>query len=83
MNREDVARKVKELVSEVLELKCSIEEIKEDDMLSTYGLSSFTAIRLIVLIESEYDFEFLDEDLVFENFESLNKLVDYIMKSAS
>lgn len=83
MNREDVARKVKELVSEVLELKCSIEEIKEDDMLSIYGLSSFTAIRLIVLIESEYDFEFLDEDLVFENFESVNKLVDYIMKSAS
>ena len=83
MKKQEVVSKVKELVSEVLELESSIEEIKEDDMLSTYGLSSFTAIQLIVLIENEYDFEFLDEDLVFENFESVNKLVDYIMKNAN
>ena len=43
-------------------------------------MDSVNCISIIVEIEDFYHFEFADEDLVIENFMTVNRLADYVSK---
>ncbi|MDR2044213.1 MAG: acyl carrier protein [Clostridium sp.] len=45
-----------------------------DTNLETYGLESIEAIKLVVALEESYGFEFNDEDLLFDKFNTIHKL---------
>ena len=47
--------------------------------LQDYGFNSVDFLKLIAGIEEMYGFDFEDEDLVAERFQSINDLVDYIL----
>ena len=77
--RDDIIKRVKEIVSEVLENSDDIANLKPEDSLLDYGITSINYIRIIVEIEQEYGIEFDDDDLSIETLKTLNDLVDYII----
>lgn len=67
-------------------MKENFQEVKYkefDDNLTECGLDSITTIKLIVIIEETFGFEFADEDLLMKNFLTLNAIVDYIYRKKS
>lgn len=79
MNQKDIELKVREIINENLDLNKSIFKIEFSENLQSCGMNSLSAIKVIVGIEAEFYFEFRDEDLVYENFCSIEKLTMYIM----
>ena len=77
--RDDIIKRVKEIVSEVLENSDDIANLKPEDSLLDYGITSVNYIRIIVELEQEYGIEFDDDDLSIETLKTLNDLVDYII----
>lgn len=53
-------------------------EIAMEDDLGTMGLDSIKSIRLVVELEALFDVEFGDEELLFENFSTLHKIMKRI-----
>lgn len=54
--------------------------MQDNDDLNLLGLNSLASIRLIVLIESYYNFEFNEEDMEADRLSSLRELCDFIEK---
>ena len=75
---QEIEARVRELIKEVVELTVPIEEVGIEDDLMNLGMDSINSIKVIVAIEEEFGFEFDDEDLNFENFRNIRKLVSYI-----
>ncbi|MBQ7335757.1 MAG: HAD-IIIC family phosphatase [Clostridia bacterium] len=57
-----------------------LQKLDPDASLSTVGMTSLSFISFIVKVESEYNIEVLDSDLIFENFETVNKLFQTLSK---
>lgn len=53
-------------------------QIKPEDFLSELGLNSMLFIKFIVLIESEFDVEFGDENLDIGKFNTLSNIISYL-----
>lgn len=51
-----------------------IKNMNHDEDLATHGMTSISAIQLVVMLEETYEFEFKDEDLLMDRFNTLNKL---------
>lgn len=77
MIKDEVFSQVKELLLEVLE-KRNNKEIIEKTALSDLGLDSITTISLIILIEEHFNIELDDEDLLFENYSSVERITQMI-----
>lgn len=77
MCREKILEKVHALVIEGINSEA--REINYDEDLREHGMDSLNCIAIIVEIEDFYHFEFADEDLVIENFRTINKLADYVV----
>lgn len=68
-----------EILSEILKKEeQEMELIDSNSNLETYGLESIEAIKLVVSLEEAYDFEFRDEDLIFDKFNTINKLLNLL-----
>lgn len=64
-----------------LVLQCdmgSVEQIGEDAEFANLGMTSVTAIQLVVMLEEKYQFEFRDDDLLPEKFNTVKKLCDLL-----
>jgi acyl carrier protein len=55
-----------------------IDQIVLEDDLSSIGVNSITFIKIVVDLETEFDFEFDDEMLSYKSFPTTNSLVEYI-----
>lgn len=71
----DIYFKVQSILKGMLE---SQQEIEWDDNLIEKGLNSLTSIRLVVKLEEEFEIEFDDSELVFENFSMIRTIVTRI-----
>ena len=58
-------------------------EISLDMDFSNIGLDSFTFIKIVVNLESEFDFEFDDEMLLNTVFPTLKTMVEYVESKIS
>lgn len=63
--------KIRKILQDLLEIK---EPITECDDLTKMGLDSMTTIRLIVALEQAFDLEFSEEDLLLDNFRTVEKI---------
>ena len=54
-----------------------------DDPMSSFGINSVDFIKIIVAIETEYNFEFLDEDLAMDRFHTVRDLSEYVLQRVS
>jgi len=58
--------------------------ISDDDSFMENGIIDSTGIlELVSFIEEKFEFKVGDEDLVPDNFDSVNNLVDYIQKKTA
>lgn len=73
--------KVIELVKNALLLDSNFdnEELEKSDLLA-WGMDSVTAIQLIIMLESEFDIQFNDEDLMLTTVQSVDSIVSTVRK---
>ena len=55
-----------------------IDQIVLEDDLSSIGVNFITFIKIVVDLETEFDFEFDDEMLSYKSFPTINSLVEYV-----
>ncbi len=74
-----IESKIREIIHDNdFDLEKPVDEIGLEDDLLDLGLDSVNAIRLIVGIESEFGFEFYDEDLTTDNVSDIQKIISYV-----
>lgn len=75
----EVKEQIKGFIIENFLFGSEDSSLGEDDSFLESGIIDSTGILEVVgFIEDEFDIEVLDEELVPDNFDSLNKLVEYI-----
>jgi acyl carrier protein len=50
----------------------------DDDLLSAGIIDSLGVLQLVAFIEEQFNIQMPDEDVVLENFQSVNSLVTYL-----
>ena len=53
--------------------------IGPESLLQDIEIDSITFIKIIVALESEFEFEFDDEKLLFTEFPSIKDMIDYVI----
>lgn len=75
MNRKEIKYWIIKKLQDDLQIK---EDISELLYLGTLGLDSLKIIFLIVELEASFNITFSDEELLYENFSSLDNIVERI-----
>lgn len=55
-----------------------LEQMDPDQDLSSLGVNSVTFIRLVLAFEMEFGVSWDDEELDFQNFATINNIVNYV-----
>ncbi|HEX9059547.1 MAG TPA: acyl carrier protein [Clostridia bacterium] len=74
----DIASRLNKIIRAIAEDKEAFVELRPEDNLMESGLNSVSFIKLVVLIEAEFEFDFDEYGLFFNNFETLNDIISYI-----
>jgi len=70
---EEIASQIKEIICD--DIGIDFEEIQDSTLLLSSGLvDSFTFVSVVTFIESDYNIEFSQEELVLENFDTINAI---------
>lgn len=75
-----ITERLKDIIVSELDIKASRDALQSDVSLleSGVGLDSVSVMEFISIIEEKFDFEFSDDELSMEPFESLNTLSKFI-----
>ena len=74
-------KKVRELIKSTLLLESEeVAKIGNEDDLELIGLNSVIMLQFIVKMEQEFDIEIDEEEIIPENFGTVNKVVQYLEK---
>lgn len=79
MNIEEIRKQLIEVIKEVVKLDTGLE-IPTDNLFDSLEMDSLMAIELLVSVEQRFEIEIDDEDLNMDLLESLDSLLDYIVK---
>ncbi|QMV40603.1 acyl carrier protein [Cohnella cholangitidis] len=79
MQMDSIELKISEIVREMLKVHGNVN-LTADQNLFDIGLDSLNAIQLIVRLEEEFDIIIDDDELIFDNFDSIEKIME-IMKN--
>ncbi|MNW51526.1 acyl carrier protein [compost metagenome] len=79
-NQNEIHNTINKIIHEILNYNL---EILNDEDLVSIGLDSLKTINLIVQLEEIYGIEFDDEELIFENFSSINVIAEHITNKFS
>lgn len=78
---EKINEKIKEMVKDKLNLKTDINQMNDDFMFGTAnGFDSTSLLEFILELEDEFDLIIPDEDLLPDNFASINKITNYVIR---
>lgn len=75
-NNSKVIEAIAASLSETLEIPK--ESIKIDEPLSELDLDSINYVKLVIALETEFDFEFDDDKLLISEFPTVRSLVEYV-----
>ena len=71
--------KIKEKVFEIIKNNVQVDkELSPNDKIEDLGIDSLTFVKIIVAIESEFGFQFLDEELDKDVFVDINSFIKYV-----
>lgn len=76
----EITERLKHIIANDLDVNVSEDSIQEDDSLleGGVGLDSVAVMEFISIIEEKFDFEFSDDELSMEPFQSLNTLGAFV-----
>ena len=80
MNSEDIEIEIRKILAGFENLVKDADSIGVDEDMKSVGLSSLDVIKLAVQLEMKYDFEFDDEDLIYKNMCSIQRLIQTVLK---
>lgn len=78
-----IGRKITQIIIDNIDMQKPLHDIDIDLKLADIGVNSITFIGIVVAIETEFDFEFGDEDLNHNKFPNLESLVSYVQNKVS
>jgi len=77
----EIKEKISECVAKVLNISNeSILKLAGDEPLRVMGVDSINCVDIVIAIEQEFNIVFIDEDLLFENLNSMNKICEIVKK---
>ncbi|MGO4733975.1 phosphopantetheine-binding protein [Paenibacillus sp. 2KB_22] len=79
-NNETVLGKLEVVLGNLLNTQ---EKIMAEESLSKWGLDSLKTIELIVILENEFDIVFDNNDLLLDNFGTINTIVSLLTRVRS
>lgn len=79
---EDIKARVLTMLREVLDdNKEQLDTIGSNEDLSVLGVNSITFIRIVLALEMEFGVAWDDDDLEYQNFLTIDNIVNYITAS--
>jgi acyl carrier protein len=80
MTKEEIKLKLQDIIRKNMQIaESSLEEFDLEDQIAAIGINSIGFVRIVVAIETEFDFEFDDDYLDPTIFQSINDIIEYIM----
>ena len=74
---------VRDFIIKTAILSSSDQQLNDDDSFLEKGIIDSTGIlELVSFIEEKFDFEVSDDELIPDNFDSVNQLIKYIKKKS-
>lgn len=61
-------------------LSIPVNDLENDDYLLNYGLRSINIVLFIKSLEQKFGFEFSDDDMILNNFKSINEIERLVKK---
>ncbi len=85
MKKSEVVDRIKEIIAGDLNVKLSVEEIKESDSLfeDGIGLDSVAIMEFIAILEDRFNFQFSDDDLTKDLFQDISTIAEYVTEQTS
>lgn len=77
---ENIDIKILEVIKNNIPFVSPLEGISLDSPISSLGITSLNFIKIIVALESEFEFEFNDENLNVYHFRTLHDLICHVKK---
>ncbi|HEX3043685.1 MAG TPA: phosphopantetheine-binding protein [Bacillota bacterium] len=74
----DVEARVRKVFKEVLGNPVRLEELGSEQNLNDLGITSVNFIKIILVLEDEFNIQFEDEDLKFEELNTLQRVTAYV-----
>lgn len=78
MVKKAIEEKVREILAESGDLQVDVSQVTPSDELKNFGINSISYLKIIVEIEEKFNVVFDKEDLFFDNFRSINNIVERI-----
>lgn len=76
----DIREKIIEIIALNSDMQNAKEYLQNNDDLTKLAINSISFIKLVIGIESEFNFEFDEEELDFSKYASLNMLCSYVQE---
>lgn len=70
--------RVKMVLKQTIEDCPNLENVKADDDLTEYGITSISFMQLVIALELEFDIEWSDDALDYSNFLTINNIIGYL-----
>ncbi|MNW40286.1 Acyl carrier protein [compost metagenome] len=74
----NISERVASIIQDTLQVSRS--EFAQTENLIELGMTSLSFVKLIVLLETEFNIEFDDDDFLMDKFEFLDDFVSYVQK---
>lgn len=75
-----IKEKIRDILDHMDILSIPINDLENDDYLLNYGLRSINIVLFIKSLEQKFDFEFSDDDMILNNFKSINEIERLVKK---
>lgn len=69
-----IKAKIRDILDQMNILSIPINDLENDDYLLNYGLRSINIVLFIKSLEQKFGFEFSDDDMILNNFKSINEI---------
>lgn len=69
-----IKAKIRDILDHMNILSIPINDLENDDYLLNYGLRSINIVLFIKSLEQKFGFEFSDDDMILNNFKSINEI---------
>ncbi|MBS5934200.1 MAG: hypothetical protein KIC94_15180 [Clostridiales bacterium] len=75
-----IKEKIRDILDHMDILSIPINDLENDDYLLNYGLRSINIVLFIKSLEQKFGFEFSDDDMILNNFKSINEIERLVKK---